>query len=112
MKPSAILLSHPAFDRPKVINPVFPGRKKGCATLATARLVRVHSQIDVLLGRAAPAQVAGQPRPSVCAVLEKINNLYLSADPNRADHMLRFLGVIVEMEIDHRLKPASQGGQK
>ncbi|OWY35272.1 hypothetical protein [Herbaspirillum aquaticum] len=112
MKPSAILLSHPAFDRPKVINPVFPGRKKGCATLATARRMRAHAQIDALLGRAAPAQVAEQPRPSACVVLEKINNLYLSADPNRAAHMLRFLCVIVEMEIEHRLKPASLGVQK
>lgn len=112
MKPSAILLSHPAFNRPKVINPIFPGRKKGCPTLATARRKRAHAQIDVLLGRTTSLNRADQARPSASAVLEKINGLYLSADLNRAAHMLRFLGVIVEMEIEHRLKPASQGGQK
>ncbi|MBG7619320.1 hypothetical protein I5R65_07580 [Herbaspirillum sp. AP02] len=37
MKTSAAILSHPAFDRPKVVNPVFRGKKKGCISLGTER---------------------------------------------------------------------------
>lgn len=79
--PGALILTHPAFDRPPVVNVPRPGRKRGVTSLASIRLqrsLRDHAERlalrstpphDLVVQHGADASlVEGEPRPGVVAL--------------------------------------------
>lgn len=66
-KRGAKVLTHPAFDRPAVVNVRRPGRKAGAVSLASVRRQRIAAAATFKPHGMAPAPIAGAPPRDVLA---------------------------------------------
>ncbi|UIN23508.1 hypothetical protein [Herbaspirillum frisingense] len=112
---SAIILTHPKFDRPKVKNAVHRGRKpKCCLNFIEAKRQRATIEVYAFYGlgpdgKPLPSQSAPlwdthtAPR-TACAQLQQFEALFRTADEKGATLMSNFLGAILTTEIKRRLR--------
>jgi len=111
---SAIILTHPKFDRPKVKNAVHRGRKpKCCLNFIEAKRQRAAVEVYAFYGlgpggkplrsQSAPSGTDRAPR-TACAQLQQFEALFRTADEKGATLMSNFLGAILTTEIKRRLR--------
>ena len=101
---SAIILRHPPFDREKVENPVFRGKKRGCVNFRIARREILAARARKASGQiGAPAERISVPaKQSASIELKQFQELYESADAEGADYMRRVLETVITGEIHRR----------
>lgn len=101
---SAIILTHPAFEREKVENPVFRGKKRGCVNFRIARreiLAARARRASCHLGGASES-ISIPPKQPASTELRQFQELYESANDERAEYMRRVLETVITSEIYHR----------
>ncbi|MET3433566.1 hypothetical protein ABIC71_003068 [Herbaspirillum seropedicae] len=101
---SAVILTHPSFDRAKVENPVFRGKKRGCVNFRIARreILAARAQKSSSHISAASIHTLADAKSSVSADLKKFQDLYESADDERAACMRCLLEAAITSEINRR----------
>ncbi|AYR23001.1 hypothetical protein [Herbaspirillum rubrisubalbicans] len=99
---TAIILTHAAFDRPKVVNPIFRGPKKGCLNLGKLRRqLRATQHWEFHGSRQGDQAPANAIRPP-CPDLEHLQELYQTADEKGADWILSSVEFAVQAEEKRR----------
>ncbi|WP_058895950.1 hypothetical protein [Herbaspirillum rubrisubalbicans] len=121
MKTSAIILTHPKFDRPKVENAVHRGRKpKCCLNFIEAKRQRAITKAYAFYGLGpdgkplspqSATSVPGTAPRTACAQLQRFETLFRTADEKGATLMSNFLGAILETEINRRLREVPENEQ-
>ncbi len=111
MKSAVTVLTHPTFNRPKVVNPVFRGKKRGCVSLGAARRKIAASGFS-------PAEHSAKNRPTekphprtACAQFQQFETLLRTTDEEGARCMLMMLNVALEVEINRRLEKGNSHGK-
>ncbi|UIN20788.1 hypothetical protein [Herbaspirillum frisingense] len=101
---SAVILTHPSFEREKVQNPVFRGKKRGCINFRIARreILAARAQKSSSHITAAPIRTLAPAKQSVSAELKKFQDLYESADDEQAACMRCLLEAAIAGEIRRR----------
>ncbi|AON55789.1 hypothetical protein [Herbaspirillum seropedicae] len=101
---SAVILTHPSFDRAKVENPVFRGKKRGCVNFRIARreILAARAQKDSNVINSAPVCTSTLTKKPVYAELKKFQDLYESADDEQAACMRCLLEAAITSEINRR----------
>ena len=101
---SAVILTHPSFEREKVQNPVFRGKKRGCINFRIARreILAARAQRNSSVISLAPVYTSTLTKKSVSAELKKFQDLYESADDEQAACMRCLLEAAITSEINRR----------